>query len=213
MKKGESKMKKGESKMKELNEQEKFWLAVGPAYTSGGGTESPDERLNARPKFFRLFESLGNKDLSILEVGCNRGMNLSVLDSMGFKNLSGIDIVESAVSICQQNLPDADIRQGSILSLPWEDEQFDVVFSAGVLIHQHRTESLPVVMDEMARCAKSNILGLEDYNSISAAKNYRGRNDQYWAAPYDRFWKERFPQYDMVTRQMEGIRVVYRIDK
>ena len=68
-------------------------------------------------------------------------------------------------------------------------------------------------MDEMARCAKSNILGVEDYNGVHAGKTYRRQDDQYWAAPYDRCWKERFPQYKMVTRQMEGMRVIYRIDK
>tara|TARA_Y100000310_G_C20631578_1_gene788934 strand:- start:1112 stop:1714 length:603 start_codon:yes stop_codon:yes gene_type:complete len=200
--------------MKDLNEQEKFWLREGPAYTDRN-CDTDAKRLENRAKFFDLFQSIddGNKDLSILEVGCNSGQNLGALHILGYKNLSGIDIVEHAVKKCQAKLPDADIRLGSILDLPFEDNAFDIVFSAGVLIHQHRTESLPVVMKEMDRCSKRNIIGFEGYAPITTTADYRWQKDQYWGAPYARLWKEFNEDFVLARRQMLGNAVIYRIDK
>jgi hypothetical protein len=58
-----------------VNEQEKFWSGEeGKSYLQRNfeiGT-----RFNDRKQFYDMFESIEDKNISILEAGCNCGINL-----------------------------------------------------------------------------------------------------------------------------------------
>src|SRR5438132_13425118 len=75
------------------------------------------------------------QDASFLEVGCNTGNQLLLLQRMGYFNLSGIELQAYALEIAQSRAHDISWMKGSALALPYEDKSFDVVFTSGVLIH------------------------------------------------------------------------------
>ena len=92
------------------------------------------------------------------------------------------------------------IVYGSILEMPFNDSQFDVVFTMGVLIHQVPTTSLPVVMKEAVRCSKKTILGFEDYATrFQNPTDPVYRNDMYWRGPFVSAWLD----YESSLKAME----------
>jgi SAM-dependent methyltransferase len=75
------------------------------------------------------------RDARILEVGCNIGTQLLVLQETGFTNLNGIKIQSCALERAKLRLPLAAMTQASAFSIPYADRLFDLVFTSGVLIH------------------------------------------------------------------------------
>ena len=177
--------------MMSTNPQEEFWAGKeGEAYLKRNLSHLPGDGLRRRAPFFDLFDHIGNKDISILEVGCNCGLNLAILQERGYTNLTGIDIGAAAVGAAKQKIPSARILEGSILQLPFEDGEFDVVFSSGVLIHQNPAHALFQAMDEMYRCSSRYILGLEDFSDEMQNITYRNKQDFCWRGPYSHFWQD-----------------------
>jgi len=176
-----------------LNTQSGFWSGPdGSKYTtqqnSMDHTKNFKYRYESRKAFFDLFDEY-DRDVTILEAGCGGGVNLKILhDTMGFKNLTGIDICKTAISEAEERLDLATYCCGDMASMPFEDGQFDIVFTSGVLVNVHPTQSLPIIMNEMYRCAKKAIIGREDYNNAIVAGKWRGRHDLYWKAPYADLW-------------------------
>jgi pseudaminic acid biosynthesis-associated methylase len=171
------------------NPQEEFWAGnEGDQYLRRNFKLVQEHTW--REPFFNLFDEIGNKDISILEVGCNCGLNFGILRDRGYTNLTGIDIGAAAVAEARQRYPDATIVEGSILDLPFEDGQFDVVFSSGVLIHQNPEGALFQAMDEMYRCSSRYILGLEDYSDHMTSITYRNKSGFCWRGPYSSFWQD-----------------------
>src|ERR1035438_2704477 len=74
-------------------------------------------------------------DASFLEVGCNTGNQLLLLQQMGYSKLSGVELQSYALEIAQRRLSGVSLKSGSALALPHTDSSFDVVFTSGVLIH------------------------------------------------------------------------------
>src|SRR3989338_6753152 len=75
-----------------------------------------------------------DEDAAILDVGCSRGVLIQFLKSRGFNNVYGIDISETAVSLCHQNHIDNTFRMDA-KKLEWKDKEFDVVIASDVLEH------------------------------------------------------------------------------
>ena len=57
----------------------------------------------------------------ILEVGCNVGNQLLVLEEMGFTNLYGIEIQSYALELARSRVPDVKFTQASVLAIPYPD--------------------------------------------------------------------------------------------
>ena len=166
------------------NRQENFWESkYGDNYVNRNSHYEPSTQKLIRHQFFNRFEGF-DKNVSILEIGCNIGLNLQILSLMGFTNFGGIDINALAIDEAKKRLPEADLRTGTVLDMPFEDNSFDVVFSAGVLIHQNPDNSLKTVMSEMIRCSKQWIVGLEDYTENHEMITYMGAPDLYWSGPF-----------------------------
>jgi SAM-dependent methyltransferase len=75
----------------------------------------------------------------VLEIGLGEGSESERLIRRG-AHWSGIDLTAESVSRVRtrlelRGLPHEDLRQGSVLDLPFEDDHFDLVFSHGVLHH------------------------------------------------------------------------------
>lgn len=75
----------------------------------------------------------------VLEVGLGEGSESERLIRNGAR-WSGIDLTAESIErvrtrLTLRNLPNDELRQGSVLDLPFADDTFDMVFSHGVLHH------------------------------------------------------------------------------
>jgi SAM-dependent methyltransferase len=75
----------------------------------------------------------------VLEIGLGEGADAERLIRQG-ASWSGVDLTAESVNrvrtrLALRGLPYDDLRQGSVLSLPFADDTFDMVFSHGVLHH------------------------------------------------------------------------------
>jgi pseudaminic acid biosynthesis-associated methylase len=141
-----------------------------------------------------------SKDASFLEVGCNTGNQLLLLQRMGYANLSGLELQPYALEIARSRTRNVSLAQGSALALPHGDASFDVVFTSGVLIHI-APEDLPRVMDEIHRCTRSYIWGLEYYAPDVTEVNYRNHDKLLWKMDYAQRYLERFEDLELVREQ------------
>jgi SAM-dependent methyltransferase len=62
----------------------------------------------------------------LLDVGCGSGLTLVLARGRGAET-SGIDISPGLLGIARERLPDADLREGDMESLPFADDAFDAV--------------------------------------------------------------------------------------
>jgi SAM-dependent methyltransferase len=84
-------------------------------------------------------EALDVADKKVLEIGLGEGAESERLIRQGAR-WSGVDLTTEAVErvrtrLTLRELPYEELRQGSVLDLPFTDDSFDVVFSHGVLHH------------------------------------------------------------------------------
>jgi pseudaminic acid biosynthesis-associated methylase len=147
-------------------------------------------------------ESLGDisKRATFLEVGCNTGNQLLLLQRMGYLNLAGVELQPYALEIARSRLPNIALQQGSALAIPHRDALFDVVFTSGVLIHIAPTD-LPCAMDEIHRCARSFIWGMEYYAPDVTEVNYRSHTGLLWKMDYAQRYLERFRDLELVRER------------
>jgi 2-polyprenyl-3-methyl-5-hydroxy-6-metoxy-1,4-benzoquinol methylase len=94
--------------------------------------------------------------LSVCEVGCGTGrISLRLAREGAF--VSAIDVVPEAVTMTKNlfasNQQQVQVKEGSIFSIPFDDEVFDVTWNAGVLEH-FSVEERRLALAEMARVTK-----------------------------------------------------------
>ncbi len=91
-------------------------------------------RLNTTPVLCKWIDILNPKN--VLEVGCGGGRNLSNLSKI-YPNIDfvGIEPTRSGVETSRENNPSPNVKivLGSALELPFEDKQFDLVFTVAVI--------------------------------------------------------------------------------
>jgi pseudaminic acid biosynthesis-associated methylase len=133
----------------------------------------------------------------ILEVGCNIGNQLLLLQRLGYSNLYGVDVQDYALEIARSGTKNINFTQASSFALPYEDQYFDLVFTSGVLIHIS-PKDLPLALDEIHRCAKRYIWGSEYHASTTTEINYRGHNELLWKTDYAREYLARFDDLEMI---------------
>jgi pseudaminic acid biosynthesis-associated methylase len=109
---------------------------------------------------------------SVLEIGCGSGNNLRWLDD-GRRRVVGVDVNRTALDELAARVPRAESLLAPARRLPFGDGQFDLVVTAGVLIHQP-DEALADVMAEMCRCSRRWILMAEYFAPTREEIPYRG---------------------------------------
>jgi pseudaminic acid biosynthesis-associated methylase len=136
-------------------------------------------------------------DARILEVGCNMGNQLLLLEQMGFTNLYGIEIQAYALQKARARLKKTFLLQATAFDIPYPDDYFDLVFTAGVLIHIAPND-LPVAVKEIYRCTRSFIWGFEYHAPQPTEVNYRGHDQLLWKMDYPNFYMDQLPGLDLV---------------
>jgi len=113
-----------------------FWNveACGERY----GDEQERLRYQLEPEILTFASFSGASGLRVLEIGVGMGADYLRWLRAG-ATATGIDLTERAVALAGQRVAadglEADLRVANAERLPFEDEQFDLVYSWGVLHH------------------------------------------------------------------------------
>lgn len=141
----------------------------------------------------------------ILEVGCAHGEELTHLSNLVEPHdLWGVDVNERALTEVRQRVPGVNAVWGLARELPFRDRFFDAVFTIGLLIHQP-DGTLPIVMNEIARCSKRWVMCGEYYAEETTDINYRDRPGILFKRDYGRLYQEWIP--GLVLRHSEELTV------
>lgn len=138
-----------------------------------------------------FLDKMDKDNCRILEIGCNVGNQLRLLQEMGFKNLYGIELQNYAVERAKELTSNINIIQASAEDIPFKDGFFDLVFTSGVLIHIS-PENVVKILDEIHRCSKKYIWGFEYYSEDYAEIKYRDKENILWKTDFCNLYLERF---------------------
>jgi pseudaminic acid biosynthesis-associated methylase len=141
-----------------------------------------------------------DRSTRILEVGANIGVQLSLLQNMGYTKLYGVELQSYAVELAKSRTEHIHIIQGSAFDLPFKNEEFDLVFTSGVLIHVH-PDDVSRAMAEIHRCTKKYIWGLEHYAAKYTEIMYRGRRNLLWNFDYVQLYRNLFPNLELLKER------------
>ncbi len=145
-----------------------------------------------------------DRDVKILEVGTNIGLQLNLLSKLGFKNLYGIEINPSAIEISHklnESLP-IYIIKASAFDIPFKDKWFDLVFTSGVLIHIHPNDMINATK-EIYRCTNKHIWCFE-YFAPEGYKEiiYRGKSNLLWKTDFKKIFLDNFSDLKLMKEQL-----------
>jgi|SRR3989338_2612188 len=187
--------------------EEKFWSSkFGQGYVSRNKFDPKGLDQLYVSKFGTSRSKLNKEFLqnikvnNVLEVGCNIGNQLALLQKQGFKNLYGVDIYPEAVEQAKFHTKHINIIQGSAFDLPFKDRYADLVFTAGVLIHIN-PKNLKKAMSEIYRSSKKYIWGYEYYHPQHVAIDYQGNKDRLWKGDFCQMYLDSFPNLKVVKRK------------
>ena len=155
--------------------QEEFWAGeFGDDYID---RNKSDALLAANLSLFSDIMRATGPISSVLELGCNVGMNLKAFDLLDPKILkAGFDINESSISQLKAEKPSFDVKTASIIE-SLETETVDLTFTKGVLIHIN-PDHLDAVYDNLYEKSNKYICVIEYYNPSPVAIPYRGHDDR-----------------------------------
>jgi pseudaminic acid biosynthesis-associated methylase len=156
-------------------EQEEFWQGnFGNEYID---RNQSDILLASNTSFFsKVFNRTGKID-SIMEFGCNIGMNLKAIRALlPESNLSGIEINKRAVDDLNKWKGKAHVIEGSILDIEL-DTRFDLTLIKGVLIHIN-PKRLDDVYTRLYNFSDKYICIAEYYNPTPVTIPYRGHDNR-----------------------------------
>jgi len=139
-----------------LTKQEITWWTGqnGKDYTDS----NPVDPLTRVSEFKKLIGDLPIK--RILEIGCNRGHNLTAISSVGNYELHGIDPCEYAITKAREANHKAVFLVADAFRIPYPDSYFDLVLTSGVLMHISN-DDLSQAVGEIYRVRSEFILTIE----------------------------------------------------
>lgn len=190
-----------------MNEQEALWAGTfGNDYTK---RMDGNAWIESNVDFFAkaLIKAKGIN--SILELGCNRGLNLAALEYLDSSTIkTGLDINQDALHQLKSMFEDLKLDQpfihcGSIAQFDTLNT-YDIVFTKGVLIHIN-PKDLESVYDKMYALSNKYILVCEYYNPTPMMIPYRGMDNKLFKRDFageliDRF-KLNLVDYGFVYRR------------
>lgn len=213
--------------IKELTEQEVIWRShFGEEYNKRN-TYTNEELDNVFRKVMGISRTEINKEFindldresKILEIGCNIGMMLVNLQEMGFRNLHGIEIQSKALEIARKRSVNIEYTEGSAYSLPFDNNEFDMIFTCHVLIHLP-PDRIRKALQEINRCCRKFIYCEEYYaDEIMEIKNYHGKNNIVWKRNFEKLFSDEFKELKLIKSskykytENENIETVFLLSK
>ena len=167
-----------------MNKELSWWEgAEGKAYAMRNSPTLLDIENRQKSLYAALSEIWhpNSKIFSVLEVGCGPGANLAALSDATAVQLYGVEPNPYARHLALEVAPKAKIFDGSAFNITAEDESFDLVFTAGVLIHIN-PEQLKLAMREIIRVSRKYVMAIEYFAPECEPIKYYGdvriwRND------------------------------------
>ena len=155
--------------------QENFWAGeFGDDYINRNSNE---EFITSNSILFgQILKSAPNVK-SIVELGCNIGLNLLALNRINNNfELCGFEINKTAAQKARE-LKIANVFDGTVLDVLPAEKKYDVSFTKGVLIHINPDE-LDMVYRNLYSLSKRYIIVCEYYNPSPVMIKYRGNEDR-----------------------------------
>ena len=155
-------------------------------------TERNKDAYKARWPFWDRFCRSWGFD-SVLEVGCNVAPNIGMISAIkeNQKDVWGCDINANALWKGRRLEPGLNLVYASALDLPFQDEWFDFVFTAGVLIHLH-PDSRERAMQEIIRVSNGYVGAIEYECPEFQEIKYRGLNNALYKGPWGDIYEKRY---------------------
>jgi len=153
--------------------QEDFWRGdFGNSYISRNNDK---ELLASKSAMFTKILSKTNNLNSVVEFGCNIGLNLLALKNLlPYTKLTGIEINHKAANEAKK-MEIAEIHEQSIFEFS-SSNTFDLTFTSGVLIHINPSR-LYEVYEKLYEFSKKYIVIAEYYNPSPVTVEYRNHQD------------------------------------
>lgn len=155
-------------------------------------TRRNDKDYSPRKKWWDLVCKKYNFS-NVLEVGCNTGMNLrDIVPHLDHPSCAwGVDVNESAIERAKGKDPKTNFVTSSGLNLPFRDGFFDMVFTAGVLIHQS-PETVEMMMQEVIRVSDWYVMAIEYDGDVFTEIPYRGMPGALFKGPFGDVYEKRY---------------------
>lgn len=115
---------------------------------------SPDERAE---EWEGVDWFPGEEGDSILDVACGNGNYYTYFTEVRGFEYTGCDLSENMVAICQDTYPDGEFIHADAADLPFNDNEFDIVFCSGLLLHVPE-ETQEKVLRELNRVASKYVV-------------------------------------------------------
>ncbi|MCP4449555.1 MAG: methyltransferase domain-containing protein [Myxococcales bacterium] len=130
---------------------------------------------------------------SILEVGCNIGINQRALRRIFDAELFAVEPNPKArgVVLADGVLDSEHLHAASALELPFEDHSMEMCFTSGVLIHIS-PDDLMQACSEMYRVSSRYILCAEYFSRNPEERTYRGQEGLLFKRDFGSFWLDNF---------------------
>jgi pseudaminic acid biosynthesis-associated methylase len=161
-----------------MNEQAKWWAGqAGEAYTARNRVDW----MARRGFWIDIIDMTGTR--SAYEVGTNAGWNLSAIQNQQKPvAVYGCDV--NPIAVGQARAAGLDVFQGDAITAlaNFPQPTFDLVFTAGVLIHIP-PQTLPIVMHSIVNASAQYVLAVE-YEGDETMVEYRGESDRLWRRHY-----------------------------
>ena len=171
----------------------------GDSYVDRNETLADVLRMRTRMWADLLRGTYGAEPESILEVGCNIGLNLRSISRLCGAALHAVEPNAKARErlLHDRVIPAANLHDATGQNLPFADGSIDMVFSSGVLIHVH-PDDLGAVADEMHRVSGRWLLIAEYFSAQPESIPYRGRDDLLFKRDFGGFFLDRFNDLEVV---------------
>lgn len=160
-----------------MNAQEQFWSGdFGSEYLKRNRVD-----WRARIPFWRQILTM-TQARSVLEVGCNAGWNLRAIREID-PTITKVGIDVNTDAVAEAVADDLDAFVVSINDAPRLMGGYDLVFTAGVLIHIG-PEQLSEAMTRIANASRRWVLAVEYAATKEEEVLYRGNAERLWKRPF-----------------------------
>ena len=174
---------------KEKYHPEPYWSEVADRIAERGdknviaGDDEPYYRYK-RAEFLEMLRSVDFNGKKVLEIGSGPGGNIAdILKVYKPTEIHGADISDKMIALAKQNLAGQNVIFTKIngLNLPFEDNSFDIVYTATVLQHNTDEKMLFQIISEIARVSKGKVVIFERIeNGIEGDELCLGRPVEYY---------------------------------
>lgn len=136
---------------------------------------------------------------SILEVGSNIGLNLRAISLLSSAELYAVEPFQEALDIC---VADGIVKKEQAFNTSifdekiFKNEQIDLVFTSGVLIHIHPGD-LQKATDSIVRIAKKYIVCVEYFSDKEESITYRGKDDVLFKRDFGSFYLDNYSELSL----------------